>query len=583
VPRNITVTVILTDNGQPTGQDIRQFEWVVRDRNRIVPIAPRTDVEGFWIDQWVDVNVPMNETYAVYVSNLPPGLFFDAVIQKISGYVSFDAVTSPDVSHSYDVVIRLETNDGSDYYRFPWTIMNRAYEELPDHENQECVKTITLEVWEGESLYLAFPEVTGSPTWTHVSGELPPDLQWSSTGLVTGRVSYGAVTEEQGTGQFLCVFSAPQVGILQVIWIVHNVRQEDAPKVISSDLEVNFILDAYIPEWFDKAPIGWWASFGSPNYNQMALIYKQWDNLGRPPNSNPPPPRTDADRLIGYEYVVGLGDGRGPSEKPPEEDPEKAEDQNSSYKAYNRVGAVFSLRIAVDHRGGHRIQSFAPRNEYLQKADHIVRVGRSVISFDWDGVRSSVVWDPKAWLKFPKTYGEFKTYIRKYAITDSKGQPYPQPDANGKIDPDARDSNADPKEKVNAVFREDTYTVGSIHNWVRTPFWRRLRQYLQQKFRGNVRLPDIPKIDWHITKFEVKPNEVRNDLQMWVFFSHDGYPNWEGFITLKAGNQVDSTRVYEYDHNNPPRKEIDALRGDGTEMKPFIFRENLNVFKVIAR
>jgi len=186
----------------------------------------------------------------------PQDCFFDAVIQKISGYVSFDAVTSPDVSHSYDVVIRLETNEGSDYYRFPWTIMNRSYEELPDHENQECVKTITLEVWEGESLYLAFPEVTGSPTWTHVSGELPPDLQWSSTGLVTGRVSYGAVTEEQGTGQFLCVFSAPQVGILQVIWIVHNMRQEDAPKVISSDLEVNFILDAYIPEWFDKAPIG---------------------------------------------------------------------------------------------------------------------------------------------------------------------------------------------------------------------------------------------------------------------------------------------------------------------------------------
>jgi len=74
--RNITVTAILTDNGQPTGQDIRQFEWVVHDRNRIVPIAPRTDIEGSWIDQWVDVNVPMNETYAVYVSNLPPGLFF---------------------------------------------------------------------------------------------------------------------------------------------------------------------------------------------------------------------------------------------------------------------------------------------------------------------------------------------------------------------------------------------------------------------------------------------------------------------------------------------------------------------------
>lgn len=581
-PMEFIVTIVTRDSTPLESWDQHNFVWSVRDTNRIVPIFPRWDNEGARAEQWIDLNIDSLSTYTISVSNLPSGLFFDAAIRKVSGYVSFDAVNPPDSVRTYITVVTLETDDGTDYCQFAWTITNVSYDELPNDENGDGARVVLLEVWEGERIYMGLPNDMEGTYWQMLTGELPPDLQVSGSNTIAGQIGYDAVPDYLANSRFLCTFQNAHLGLLQLVIIVYNVSQQSRPKVVVTDLRIRFSMDAFIPEWYDRAPIGWWAAFSPLNYEGAKVLYNAWRKmgLGTPDKAGPPPPRTDGAGLFGYEYIVGLGDGRSFASRAPALNEDDTKEGAISFKALGTVKIPIKVEIAVDAQGTRRIQRLYVGDDVLRSGlEHDVAVGRSVISFDWAGIRGSPVWNEWA----PDTYTEFKSYFKKYALTDTLGVR-----GDRETSEEKRDSNYPELPSVLPVtLAGNVLTLASpVHYWVRTPLYRRIAEYIERTRLG-IRPPAIPKIDWRIQELRLSVTADRKSLDFTITLSHDAYPNWEAFVTLEStfipphGPRVDNVGIYQYDHNNPRRHDITALRGDGTEIKKTI-SQSLDIFKVVV-
>jgi hypothetical protein len=120
------------------------------------------------------------------------------------------------------------------------------------------------------------------------------------------------------------------------------------------------------------------------------------------------------------------------------------------------------------------------------------------------------------------------------------------------------------------------------HFWVKSPATRALVE--SYPWLAALAGADFPNIDWRLKHLIIRINAARNDLEMSYYLSHDGYPNWEAFVTLEHGPandlQVAHSRIYEYDHNGPPRRTISALEGDGTAIESHAVVP-LQIFRVI--
>jgi hypothetical protein len=130
-PYSVTITV--TDDGEPEKSDSASFEWTIIDDNRTPEItkpANRTDLEGAAITLEIEASDEDSDNTLTYsAENLPPGLSIDEDTGEISGVISAGAASgSP-----YSVTVTV-TDDGSPAKEasatFTWTVLSEEGVEI---------------------------------------------------------------------------------------------------------------------------------------------------------------------------------------------------------------------------------------------------------------------------------------------------------------------------------------------------------------------------------------------------------------------------------------------------------------------
>ena len=158
--------------------------------------GPQADDEGVAISLQIVANDPNGDVLGYSATGLPPGLSIGANSGLISGSISFDAVTHPDPSVVYAVIVSV--SDGANPAQsvgFDWTVfdINRAPVAVDDAATTQVDSTVTVDV-------LANDSDADGDALTVASTTAPPN---GSTAInADGTVTYSPNTGFTGTDAF---------------------------------------------------------------------------------------------------------------------------------------------------------------------------------------------------------------------------------------------------------------------------------------------------------------------------------------------------------------------------------------------